>query len=196
MPFPRGKYHTSVKPGHRYGKWTVVERSGQDRFRRPTFKLRCDCGSEVVARWKQSKSCGCVRSAKLRIVNTGKRKAYGESSFNQLYRAYRNKAYKRGIEFSLSKDEFRELVNKPCYYCCLPPSGIMSGYGYYGEYVYSGIDRVDSQNGYVIGNVVPCCKFCNPAKGSLSRQEFFEWASRVVSHMAANGFELHGVFNG
>ena len=43
----------------------------------------------------------------------------------------------------------------------------------------NGIDRVDSGKGYVINNVVPCCKYCNIAKGEMSREDFLKWVKRV-----------------
>lgn len=196
MPFPRGKFFTSVKPGHRHGKWTVVARTGSDRFRRPMFKLRCDCGTETIARWKNSKSCGCDRVLTLKRVNKTKRKDYGESSFKQLYGLYRIKARKRGILFLLTLEQFRTMVKADCFYCGLPPSGVISSHGHYGDFVYNGVDRMDSAKGYTVNNTVSCCKFCNPAKGSLSRQEFFDWACRVVHHMKLKGFKQQEVFSG
>lgn len=49
-------------------------------------------------------------------------------------------------------------------------------------FVRNGIDRVDSAQGYVLTNVVPCCKQCNRAKSDLSREEFLTWVERVHAH--------------
>lgn len=40
---------------------------------------------------------------------------------------------------------------------------------------YNGLDRVDSNLGYVAGNVVPCCRWCNQAKSSRPVGEFLTW---------------------
>jgi len=48
-----------------------------------------------------------------------------------------------------------------------------------GDYVYSGIDRLDSSKGYEPGNVVPCCKQCNWAKNDIAYDKFLEWIERV-----------------
>lgn len=47
-------------------------------------------------------------------------------------------------------------------------------------FIYQGIDRVDSDKGYVTGNVLPCCRICNCAKGTLTKTEFECWAKRLV----------------
>jgi hypothetical protein len=52
-----------------------------------------------------------------------------------------------------------------------------------GNYVYNGIDRIDSSIGYVIENCISCCGRCNVAKMSESQQDFLSWIDRVYSHI-------------
>jgi len=47
---------------------------------------------------------------------------------------------------------------------------------------YNGIDRIDNLKGYLKNNIVPCCKFCNTAKSSMSQTEFKEWINRVYEN--------------
>ena len=49
-------------------------------------------------------------------------------------------------------------------------------------FLYSGIDRVNSQEGYVKNNCVPCCDKCNKAKMAMSRDEFLNWIKLVYQH--------------
>ena len=37
----------------------------------------------------------------------------------------------------------------------------------------NGVDRVDNTKGYSVDNSVPCCKFCNTAKHTMSEGDFF-----------------------
>jgi hypothetical protein len=53
----------------------------------------------------------------------------------------------------------------------------------YKRYIYNGVDRVDSSKGYVKENVVPCCKWCNIAKGNKSAAEFKEHIFKMYRHM-------------
>jgi hypothetical protein len=48
----------------------------------------------------------------------------------------------------------------------------------------NGIDRKNSLEGYVPSNCVPCCKFCNSAKGIMSYDEFLAFARKIVCHQA------------
>lgn len=94
----------------------------------------------------------------------------------RLRSVYRYSAKKRGLEWGLSKEEFISLVAQNCFYCGIPPSQLQDGH------VYNGIDRVDNSRGYVPGNVVPACGFCNFAKRGNSIQEFYAWIDRLSAH--------------
>ena len=79
----------------------------------------------------------------------------------------------RGLEVSISFDQYQELVSQPCAYCggALPETG-------------HGLDRINSEIGYVQGNVRPCCTTCNVAKNDLTESEFKEWALRLFNRWA------------
>lgn len=150
------------------------------------WKCLCSCGKEVLATKSnlmygkgKTVSCGCR-----------KRKAFGHSSANMVYKTYELGALKRDLFFDISMEFFLEITAQNCYYCGTPPSNIKKSKGLYGEFIYSGIDRVDNFQGYTEDNVVPCCKICNYAKKTLSQIEFKEWAYRVSSHMLSR--ELFG----
>jgi hypothetical protein len=62
--------------GHRYGRFTVLERFPVKNKSEAYWKCRCDCGVEVVVRGSNlrngsSKSCGCLRAE----LNSKKMKA-------------------------------------------------------------------------------------------------------------------------
>lgn len=62
----------------------------------------------------------------------------------------------RGIPFLLSFEEYKEAVSHPCYYCSFKLcSQVVEG---------SGLDRIDSNKGYEVGNVVSCGHRCNSIK--------------------------------
>lgn len=92
---------------------------------------------------------------------------------------YKNSAKKRGLDFTITKDEFLTAVLNVCYYC-----GEVQEIKYK-TYVYliNGIDRINNSLGYVSGNVRTCCRICNVAKGTMTEQEFYEkveaWHARM-----------------
>lgn len=84
---------------------------------------------------------------------------------NSLIKNYKKNAKNRGVEFSLSNDCFRKITSSNCYYCNALPNNRIQKHKNTGYYIYNGIDRVDSNKGYVEGNVVSCCSNCNYLKG-------------------------------
>ena len=45
-----------------------------------------------------------------------------------------------------------------------------------------GLDRIDSDLGYQLGNIVPCCGVCNMMKNNLSYDEFFKKVYQIVEN--------------
>lgn len=176
--------------GKRFGKLTVLERIGINSNRHYViWRCICDCGNiKLVASGdlirgsnggrSGVRSCGCLRNIAHR------RYSFGEASFNSVFNKLKSASKKRGIFFNLSKENVRIISKQNCFYCGDEPSNKNIGKGYYGEYVYSGIDRINSDIGYVVENVVPCCKKCNLAKRDMTTKEFKEWITRVYKNYA------------
>jgi 5-methylcytosine-specific restriction endonuclease McrA len=80
-------------------------------------------------------------------------------------------AKRRGIAFTLTRDEFISVRNGAnCHYC----GGPLPDYGH-------GIDRKDSSHGYTPENVAPCCQICNVAKGDqLTYSEMLELGAAIA----------------
>jgi len=141
----------------------------------------CVCGSithVISARLRNRKATGC--SACYHRVSD----LIGVGA-NGLYAQYRNVARHKGknrsaIPFELTPEQFLRLVSGDCFYCGFEPQQVLRYYN--GEFVHNGIDRVDSNLGYIVDNCVPCCKICNYAKHNLSREEFLIWLRRAYEH--------------
>lgn len=78
-------------------------------------------------------------------------------------------AFKRGVDWTLSRDQFMTFWQSPCSYC---GDGIDT----------IGLDRIDNQRGYTMDNVVPCCGRCNSMKSDLSRDQFVERCQRIAAN--------------
>lgn len=164
--------------------------------RRKYWWYRCDCGveKEILAQavnQGETKSCGCLGNvAKAKSANKpGVELAY-------LLRAYKGGAKLRGLVWELTEEQVLEIVGRNCIYCNNPPpifegkakhsktNAKLRGHKSFVEVNpnvrFNGIDRVDSNQGYVISNVAPCCRDCNLAKQRLSQEEFIDLCKRVA----------------
>ena len=77
---------------------------------------------------------------------------------------YRAKTIREGGSFELTKEEYEYLRQQTCMYCRRPTT----------ETHHNGIDRIDSNIGYIRSNCVTCCGGCNIAKGKKTPDEFID----------------------
>lgn len=84
------------------------------------------------------------------------------------FKILKSTAKRRGVELSISLDEFCLLAIQPCFYCGEPLPEV--GYG---------MDRVDNRIGYTLENCRPCCAICNIAKNDMSEGKFKEWVRKI-----------------
>jgi hypothetical protein len=91
---------------------------------------------------------------------------------------YRRNARYRGVPFELTLAQFYCLTKEKCFYCGSPPLNFIR------KYIHNGVDRVDSDKGYIIGNVVPCCKRCNISKSSMTVENFKKHVDLIYTNWA------------
>lgn len=165
--------------GNKYGKLTVIA-PAKSKKRGACWLCQCACGKEKIIpgcrlRKGGAKTCGCSRNRGL---------SAGEAAFNDLFREYQFTAKKRNRIWEISKELFKTLTSKSCFYCGSPPSGkrLHHKKRYNGIYLFNGLDRVDNSKGYTVDNVVPCCIICNRAKRAMSQDDFFDWIQRITKN--------------
>lgn len=173
--------------GKRFERLTVIKRV-ENRGKHTQWLCKCDCGNEKISTSTNLisghiKSCNCLRLEK----STDRIKAlprktlpFGEGSCNFLKNSYFQNAKKRNLEFNLTNKEFLKLTSSNCYYCGKVPSNKIKGHRSNGEYVYNGIDRIDTKKGYTLDNCVPCCSICNYGKNAFTHDEFQNWIDNLV----------------
>lgn len=155
---------------------------------RSWYVCKCDCGNEVfVEGWHfhsgKTKSCGCIRKETDKIRGISNRKEYGLSNARRVICYYKRNAKRRNIKFNLTEKECLLLMVQSCYYCGREPFNVIKAKQSHGEFVFNGIDRVNNSEGYVLNNVVPCCKHCNSMKKDLSNTEFLEIIKLIYNNL-------------
>ncbi len=159
---------------HCLHKARIRDRKRDDQ-KRQKDNVCLDCGNELTsknrAKGKHDRELRrCItcndKLQKYEAKRQPRERNYKAEAFKNKYviwNHYVKGAHKRKIDFSISKDTFNSLIMQPCFYC---------NYSIVGEV--NGIDRLDNNCGYIENNVVPCCQFCNFAKGSQHPQEFID----------------------
>lgn len=160
-----------------------VQPSGQ---KRAVWDVLCNCGvkkkmstSNLIS--KNSISCGCY-AKNIRALGINRLKP-GEASFNYKYRTTQWSAKNRKIRFSLTKEQFREIITKNCYYCSAQPVERYVNKCVNGQFKSNGIDRIDNNLGYGFSNCVPCCNICNFMKLNLTYADFLNHIKRIYNHV-------------
>jgi len=147
------------------------------------------CGTCMLKkRWRNKEFYNkCSNAKKGHLSNS--RLPYGEGSFNKFYGGYLYSAGERGLEFALTKEQFRALSKQNCYYCGIEPLQINDEKNkdkYNGVWLHNGIDRKDDSIGYTIDNCVASCKVCNYMKQGLNEIEFMKQVSKIYKHFQIN----------
>jgi hypothetical protein len=175
--------------GQQFNKLTVVEPTGESKRRKKLWLFECDCGTRVVRQGTEVargyiKSCGCLIGAlkqKKRDPKTGAFLSFtddeGETAAMFVWKS--NHYADDGCPF----DDFLRLSQLPCHYCGAEPTRVAKR-SRQKDFVYNGLDRIDSTKTHSPDNLVPCCWFCNNRKGSSDYQEFIDWIRRANEHLS------------
>ena len=176
-----------VNPGDQFGRLTIISFSHSDKRWRRHYLCRCVCGVEktvqgTLLRSGNTKSCGCSskEAARKRVL------PHGIAARNQVLAGYRHKAKLEGRRFDLTIPQFEMVVKNPCFYCGAVSANICKSPHGTGDYAYNGMDRINSDKGYTVNNVVAACRTCNFAKSNRSQGEFIRWIKSVHDYLAKN----------
>ncbi len=177
LTIPKFNTRTEDLSGRTFGRLSVVEFSGftDGEPRASLWLCLCACGGTRIVRGSRL-TCGliiccakCAKSASAKRGGESRRLPATEVEPRRLFSEYRANAKRRGLTFSVSYEQARALFLTECAYCGTIPTVLECG----------GIDRIDNNYGYLIGNCAPCCSFCNFAKREASVSDFLEWVGRV-----------------
>jgi hypothetical protein len=178
--------------GMKFGRLTVVsfhhEEYKQCKRQKYTVRhwlCRCECGNEKVfsgprlTKEKRTFSCGCLLREYKKTYESRSRLFKEGTPFRVVLKEYKRGARERGFSWNLSDEQFKEITSLPCHYTGALPSTKKIGKS--GEqFVYNGIDRVDSSLGYASENCVPCCTEINLMKRNLPLARFIELCKKVA----------------
>jgi|694.fasta_scaffold128163_2 hypothetical protein len=88
------------------------------------------------------------------------------------YKSYKYRANKKNYQFELTLENFNNIRNNPCYICNK----------YNNNEHQNGIDRINNNIGYIIGNCLSCCANCNYMKNSYTIYEVINKLYQIWSY--------------
>jgi hypothetical protein len=119
------------------------------------------------------KSCYKEKSEKWRIDNRAHWISF-ERTLKRRFDVAKKKSRYRGLKWDISLNTYKFLIDSDCLYCC----------GALGTTKITGIglDRIDNDLGYIMGNIVPCCGVCNTIKSdNLTFEETLAAVTAVIA---------------
>ena len=160
-----------------------IQPSGQ---KRAIWDVQCSCGvvkkmSTGTLMHGSTVSCGHIGKV---ARQNARRNPDGVTEQNYLFLSYKKRAQYSGLDFKLEKERFVQIVSLDCHYCGDAPANQRRSRAQNRKKLfYSGIDRVDNNQGYIEGNVVPCCKTCNYMKSNNTIDQFISHVQKVTEHV-------------
>jgi len=190
------KPKAGIQTGKRFGKWMVVDVNDYTYLYRKDGKVLerqyrciCECGTTKYIRTSHitrglSKQCGKCRLQSCSVNKTGCIPA------NDIHR-YKISAAKRKKEWSVEPQYLYELYeqqNRMCAISGVPITFSEKGIGVAGskDVGTASLDRIDSKQGYVEGNVQWVHKDANKMKMDLPQEKFFSIIKQIYEHKKLN----------
>lgn len=104
------------------------------------------------------------------LNNTNKKRNKYPKLLSAKHKSYLSRAKSKQLEFTLTEEQFNELLVGNCEYC--------------GQKKANGIDRIDSSQGYNLANSTSCCTKCNMMKYKYTREEFIKHVEKIYQYNA------------
>jgi hypothetical protein len=168
--------------GQRFGKLLVIEQT-LSRNGRKAWYCKCDCGSDKIVntkmlRLKQTSSCGCAHHPQ---GNKSKNWRGGENISATLIATIKASARNRNLIVDIDLEYLEELLLSQNKKCAL--SGLDLVFSKVNKNKFgvgnASLDRIDSNIGYIKGNVQWVHKKINIMKNIYSQDEFIQMCINV-----------------
>lgn len=175
--------------GQTFGRLTVIERAPNPQIIKTCsdahWKCICSCGKTTIVRAYKLKtghtlSCGCLKREAPHLPLLPQSQPIYSLEETAVRNAWRTR-YK-----DLPLHYFWRIAQELCFYCGAEPHLLKTIERKDGSFTfaYNTLDRIDSNKGYLINNVVPACYTCNIAKNTRSIINFYAHIDKLIDNMA------------
>lgn len=172
--------------GKRFGKLVVEMEHSKTRNGHIRFVCTCDCGkkSNVLGthlRQGNTKSCGCdmYKSGSRNKMWTGIGDLSGDFWHNHVVRSAAGVKGRRKIELSITKEYAWDLFLKQNKKCALTNEILIFPKSHSDKSWTASLDRINSEIGYLEGNVQWVHKNVNMMKNKFTQEYFIQTCSKI-----------------
>ncbi len=92
-------------------------------------------------------------------------------SIEETWRGFQKRAYDSRILLAINYEQFKAFVINPCYYC-----------GFHTTMKVNGLDRINNHKGYILSNVISCCRICNELKHTAHPNAFLDKIDTITKY--------------
>lgn len=176
----RKQRRLQVNLGDKFKEWTVIGEPESDKFGILRYKVQCSCGHVQTmsasalyspTRWFKCKHCSNLENVNNYAMKNGKVGDLSLTRFNSI----KHKAEHRHLEFNVTIEYLWNLFLNQNKRCAITGDVISS-------IKEASLDRIDSNFGYIEGNVQWTTKQANICKHKLSMTELLEFCNKVINH--------------
>jgi len=171
----------NIKVGTKIWNWTIIQELPQSRSNPRRFRCKCVCGNIKNIYWSHikygaSKSCGCQRPVKKKHYKwTGCGEITG-TYWNKILRSARGKRNRSPIEINITIQYIWNLFLQQKRLCAL--TGLPIHFN--NSDFTASLDRIDSNKGYIKGNVQWIHKDVNRMKNVYSQEHFVQICNYIA----------------
>jgi len=179
----RGGLNKIELAGRKFGKLTVIKDTGRRKSKRPIWKCKCDCGTNIDILGKyllngDTRSCGCIGNGGP-VNKTG----YKELSGSYWCHVSGN-AKRRGVPIAITAEYAYEVFTQQNKKCAISGVDInlVSYYRRDCKDQTASLDRIDNTKGYEKGNIQWVHKQVNIIRNALSIDSLLSWCKLIIDH--------------
>ena len=172
--------------GNKYnGSIVYEELVTNNKYQPISYNVKCHCGNNFTVRRdtlrnniNKNKKIQCNKCIK-NDISLSRRDIVKNNQLIGIFNRYKYNAEKRNYTFNISFNEFKNIVEKECFYCGIQKSKYSTKTVNYIEI--NGIDRLDNNLGYELHNCVPCCSMCNKMKQTFNKEDFLNQIFKIYN---------------
>lgn len=154
----------------------IIENSNGDLvYSTAKSEYKCQyCGETDPSKFESSNHITC-KHCRNRLAYEREHKDMETSLYNRSL----DSAHKRGLEFNLSKEYIKATLEKQNYKCFYTGEKLINGKDIFTQ---PSIDRIDSNKGYIKGNIVICTVIANTMKQELTIDNLYNLLHKFIDN--------------